>query len=362
MDQHQSHLRNKKLGKYCLPKQNVLLKGRNIHQKGTYVISQKGGMGGHSPPTKCDDSIKILGRGATGVVCLKRDQSGPFYVVKQMVKEFEPDGTPSIVQAEGILNETTILDILKKKCQDYILCFNSFSQDKEYYYIITEYLEHYIDLSDFINQSHGNLGQNQLIDLCEKIKHGLETIHQLEVAHRDIKPNNIMINETNHSIKYIDFGESCLKKRCINQGFRPGTTYYMAPELLSSSKNDIPPDFNGWKLADYWSLGITLLEIMMGGQFFYEYLISAMTKKSLKEVQQMKTYMIGETINQIMKSGFPKSMIKQYCHDFLPSSPTIHKYFEENVFSLLHNNPKNRHLVYVNTSNKSKIWSSFVRK
>ena len=84
----------------------------------------------------------------------------------------------------------------------------------------------------------------------------LEILHSENIIHRDIKPDNLMIDKQG-LIKLIDFGFS--KKLDNNQNLRTltkcGTMGYTAPEILSDSKEGY-----GIK-ADIWSFGITICEI-----------------------------------------------------------------------------------------------------
>ena len=72
--------------------------------------------------------------------------------------------------------------------------------------------------------------------------------------HRDIKPNNIFINENNNIIKLGDFGCSIYIKD--NKSDPIGTIFYTAPEIIKNLKYD--------EKCDLWSLGVTLYELYTG--------------------------------------------------------------------------------------------------
>ena len=79
-------------------------------------------------------------------------------------------------------------------------------------------------------------------------------MHQRNVTHRDIKLENILLDETRTRVKLIDFGFSaCIpyeKKVC-------GTPSYMAPEIVSKIEYSGPP-------ADIWALGVLLYALLCG--------------------------------------------------------------------------------------------------
>ncbi|KAK8887599.1 hypothetical protein M9Y10_038650 [Tritrichomonas musculus] len=105
------------------------------------------------------------------------------------------------------------------------------------------------DLNDIVQES-GGLDESQAKHYFFQIMSAIKYIHQLGIAHRDIKLENILITE-NKNVKLTDFG---LCKR-IN-GNSPllttcGTLAYAAPEIISEKPYD------GMK-ADIWSSGIVL--------------------------------------------------------------------------------------------------------
>ena len=81
--------------------------------------------------------------------------------------------------------------------------------------------------------------------IFKKILNGISAIHNLNICHRDIRPENIYLDE-NFNPKIASFSLSCLNANNLNQ--HVGAVRYCAPEILSR----IP--YNGIK-ADIFSLG-----------------------------------------------------------------------------------------------------------
>ena len=107
-------------------------------------------------------------------------------------------------------------------------------EDDENFYIVTEYLGQNITLHSFSDDIDRvrRLTEDQVKTIIRNLQQGLIELHQQGIVHRDIKPDNIMINPATLEIKYIDFGLSCMMASCYDNRSNVGTFYYMAPETL----------------------------------------------------------------------------------------------------------------------------------
>jgi len=127
------------------------------------------------------------------------------------------------------------------------------SIDKKNHRIVFEYCPG-IDLLDYLEQYKGNV--KFLLHLYSQILDGVEYLHNNNIAHLDLKLENIMVY--NNHIKIIDFGEAMLYK--INgteisyRGIH-GTDSYMPPEMIKH----LP--YKPYR-ADIWSCGILLFNII----------------------------------------------------------------------------------------------------
>ena len=107
----------------------------------------------------------------------------------------------------------------------------------------------------------GDVSQELAASIIEQTARGLAAAHSAGILHRDIKPDNLILDE-NGVVKIIDFGiaqKELASKERRDQALR-GTLPYMSPESFSSGKITVA--------SDLWSLGITAYELAMGEQPF----------------------------------------------------------------------------------------------
>ena len=80
-------------------------------------------------------------------------------------------------------------------------------------------------------------------------------LHSLDIIHRDIKSDNVMINKNGYLV-LIDFGISFKLKPGLEASTVAGTMQYMSPEMLCNQKYG--------KSIDWWAMGVLLYQMMFG--------------------------------------------------------------------------------------------------
>ena len=113
----------------------------------------------------------------------------------------------------------------------------------------------------------GQLSETEIWKLIHDVGAGLAYLHNRDVVHQDIKPDNILIDEIGNYV-ITDFGistraRSTLRKSVVGGSASGGTTAYMGPERFS--RQPAPT-----KASDVWSFGAMVYEVLEGNVPFGE--------------------------------------------------------------------------------------------
>ncbi|MCJ1248692.1 hypothetical protein MMC30_005911 [Trapelia coarctata] len=126
---------------------------------------------------------------------------------------------------------------------------------------VFEFLSH--DIQDVVHmQSEKKLKEREVKKVTEVLLKGLVAMHDRNIAHTDIKPNNVLVNinpdNTLDTIKLIDLGDAVAVKSDTN--FPISGPSYRAPEAMFEQS---------WSVAvDLWSLGATVMYLLFGAHMF----------------------------------------------------------------------------------------------
>lgn len=128
-------------------------------------------------------------------------------------------------------------------------------QDGEIHYIVMEYVDG-SDLKRYLLQ-HAPLPVEQAVRIAAAVADGLAAAHLRGMVHRDIKPQNILIDQAGQ-VRITDFGiaKSALSTAMTETGMTFGTADYISPEQARG----LPAT----PRSDVYSLGVTLYELLTG--------------------------------------------------------------------------------------------------
>ena len=135
------------------------------------------------------------------------------------------------------------------------------------------------DLFNILYNSDEAFEEARACKIFSQILSALEYLHNQDIAQRDIKLENFLVDEFNDT-KLTDFGLSviCEKDELLHD--RVGSPYYTAPEIFSSTSQI---NYDG-KKADIWSLGICLYYLVCGdnpfsGETYDEFIYNLVNKE-----------------------------------------------------------------------------------
>ena len=195
-----------------------------------YQITERIGIGGMAEVYRAQDNV--LGR---------------LVAVKIMLPQYAAD--PSFTQR--FKQEAAAAANLQSP---YIVNVYDWGHDDDTYYIVMEYVRG-SDLKTAINE-RGAINQRKVAEIGSQVCQALSVAHKLDIIHRDIKPQNIMV-QPDGNVKVMDFGIARAKNSVKTQTSSVlGTAHYISPEQAQGKELTAT--------SDIYSLGIVLYEAATG--------------------------------------------------------------------------------------------------
>jgi serine/threonine protein kinase len=248
--------------------------------------------------------LKPIGRGSFGDVWLVMDKTTHEYFAMKVLQKCDIIASSQIPCAQ---NEREILSMSTN--QQWIVKLVYSFQDTDHLYLVMEFVQGGDLMTALIKNDIFPEKTAQFF--AGEIALAVNSVHQLGYLHRDLKPDNVLIDINGH-IKLTDFGITANYKkneenlcdlldenasRMIEGGdqifagrsHRPrnsviGTCDYVAPEVLCGHGNSI--------MSDWWSFGVVLYEMLYGMTPFAE---NSIHETAQKIVQYQTTLQFPKT-------------------------------------------------------------------
>lgn len=126
------------------------------------------------------------------------------------------------------------------------------------------------NLKKIINSERNGVSSEQFSHICQDLLSAVKYLRQVNIVHRDIKPNNILSFDSNGKIIYklCDFGEARILNPNEEYGSIHGTPEYMHPDIYgkyySQLLNIKSSTHTFTDICELWSIGVTLYEVASG--------------------------------------------------------------------------------------------------
>ncbi|OHW95282.1 glycogen synthase kinase-3-like protein [Colletotrichum incanum] len=161
---------------------------------------------------------------------------------------------------------------------------------------------------------NSQLGPALALSYSVQILRGLRFFHDIGIAHRDLKPNNILISSSN-SLKIADFGLSHVMSGCEPRTPLVCTLYYRPPELLRANAFLKEARSLAYTCAiDNWSAGCILREMIIGQgpEFRPARTIYSSTTSPIEQLDAIikRFYLSSGFINEKLAISFCDSALK----------------------------------------------------
>jgi serine/threonine protein kinase len=216
-------------------------------------------VGGFIPPTPEElakrlpnlEVLELVSHGGMGVVYKGRQ---PMLDRIVAIKVVRPDLLSDPESQQRFLAEARTLAKLE---HPYIVTVYDFGKAGELYYLVMQFVDG-TSLRELI--SHGKVSERDVLDFVPQIGEALQHAHDNGVVHRDVKPENVIVDQRNR-VRLVDFGLAKVFGPATNPASIDdrvaGTMGYMAPEQFTTPEK---VDHR----ADIYSTGVVCYEMLTG--------------------------------------------------------------------------------------------------
>ncbi|CAD7702306.1 unnamed protein product [Ostreobium quekettii] len=204
---------------------------------------------------------ELLGTGGFAAVRLVTHKRTGERCACKVMKLPARDAPPHELSRAEVFRE---IEILSNTNHPNVLALREFHVGREMVYIVTELLQGGMLLDALLEREEHRYTEDDARIVFSQLLEGVGYLHDRDVAHRDLKLENLLLVEKGNikHIKIVDFG---LAKRTMNaMTTAAGTPQFVAPEVLRREVQAYD------KSVDMWSAGVILYILLAGFPPFYD--------------------------------------------------------------------------------------------
>lgn len=242
--------------------------------------------------------VRFLGRGQFGVVWLAEKEIALSQRRFRHALKFLPSGGDEAgkkliqaeidtwVEASGHPNVMSVLDMML--IDEHIVIASEFADSGS--------------LMDWLRRSNGKApSEEKALQMMSGILSGIEHLHSRNVVHRDLKPDNILLQ--GNTPRITDFGISRIVSANSLSAVAMGSPFYMSPEAFDGGKS---------RQTDIWSAGVILYEMLTGSHPYRSDSIYGL----VAAIRQQEPTPLPDTVSpgivSIVETALQKDLTRRY--------------------------------------------------
>ena len=248
----------------------------------------------------------ILGRGGMGVVYKATDtQLDETVAIKTL------PGDVMTRSPEDLDRFKREIRLARKITHRNVLRTYDYGEAEGVYFISMEFVRGYT-LSELLDEApQRQMPARASVGLTRQICRGLQAAHEQGIIHRDIKPQNVLI-DAKGEVKLMDFGiarmaEAAEATAMTQQGLIVGTPHYMSPEQVQGKQLDAR--------SDVYSMGVLIYEMLVGRRPFESTSLTGVLTAHITERPKPPIDLradIGRAVNTVVLKCLAKDPKERY--------------------------------------------------